>query len=375
MAKRLHRLLSKHSAWITFRRKQLPSLFNIPADIQKIALASRARPHRHLLDSSTLNTVWSNETAFRQCAKENPKLLIVLNLFANALDLKNRQTLRDPIQQLKLHLRTLNVSEAGWKYLVKHGTRIIRPAWQLPYKQSPKEIFIHVMHMLQDAGLPQSVPPSVMQAFLRSYTDQQNGLREISASFHNLIDRGALQSALFTAHENRRSNNLSEFSENMTRVFLWTEQRESSLPKDLIKQGWEAIVKRWRIAENLHTLLEATPELHWSPKQVSFETHGYQVKGISSLKEIVQAAAKLRNCLTNYLEACADQYMEIYLLITPSTSRLKGCIGISYENELPSIIDIKGVANTRANPEMYRAAEELLKRLTIKNQPKLGGDV
>lgn len=217
-----YRLLRRNPEFRELRRT-LPGLFGVPRDIYSIALASRPRPIGPLIDSRALNDVWRNEPAFRQVARENPQLLPLLFAFVDQIPMGEIVHTPDPVQALKKHFRDAGLSEAAWRYVVRHGARLFRVPWEVSGKQPALEVATRYLDVLQSAGLPPPPPPSVARAILHGYNPHRSSHADIAAKFHLCIDPVALRAGLLEADRRRRTGKVGDFAEEFLGVCWWSE--------------------------------------------------------------------------------------------------------------------------------------------------------
>ncbi len=140
LADNAYRALLRNPDFQELRRNTLPRLFKLPREIYSIALASRTRPQGPLLESRTLNFVWRNEPAFRQVARENPHLLPLLLAYIEQIPSGTTIRTKDPILTLKTAFRDAGLSEAAWRYVVRHGSRLFKIPWQVAAGQPHLEV-------------------------------------------------------------------------------------------------------------------------------------------------------------------------------------------------------------------------------------------
>lgn len=374
LARKCFSLLKKQLSFQEFRRATLPGLFEIPADIRSIALASRPRPCGLALDSNTLNRVWRNQNAFRQCARENPQLLPVLNVFADYLNLSRQSAGVDPIKSLKVHLKDSGISEAGWRYIVKHGARTFKTAWWLAEEQEPISVFMGVFKMLEDAGLPPPPPPYVLKTLLTAYNRTIRGRLDIETDFHGAIDARFLRRAFHQADIERNTKNIESFSEDMMGVLWWSEQTHGTLPDNLVRQDWCNLVSRWRRDAHVYLQLDAHKGIRWNTSHGELYVGGYSVSPVCSASDLILMGQKLRNCLGAYLDDCVNGRKEIYALKLACSEKLVGCVGLNVSEESQvSIFDVRGFANSRASAAMRKVALTLCQQISdIQQQTKAG---
>jgi hypothetical protein len=363
LAEAAYRLLLRNPEFRQLRRT-LPGLFGIPRDIYSIALASRSRPIGPLIDSRQINTVWRNEPAFRQVARENPQLLPLVFAFVEQNPMGETVCATDPVQTLKKHFLGTGLSEASWRYLVRHGARLFRVPWQVSGKQPALEVATRYLNVLQSAGLPPPPPPSVARVLLHSYNPHQRTHACISEQFHLTIDPVALRAGLLEADRRRRVGHVEGFAEEFLGVCWWSEALLEFLDNNQIKAGWPWFVRRWKEEEKIQATLEANEIIRWSCRLREFPFETAIVVPITSTEEMIRESLAMRNCLSSYIDKCAGGGFEVYSVRDRGTGKHLGCIGVQFDEiDIPIVADIKGFANTPPKGLVQQAAGEVFQRL------------
>ena len=363
LAETAYRLLRRNPEFRQLRRT-LPGQLGIPRDIYSIALASRPRPVGPLIDSWVLNAVWRNERAFRQVARENPQLLPLLFAFVDQIPTGETIQTSDPVQTLKKRFRETGLSEAAWRYLVRHGARLFRIPWEITGKQSALEVAIFYLEVLQNAGLPPPPPPSVVRVLLHGYNPHRNIHASIGRHFHLSIDPVALRAGLLEADRRRDVEAVEGFAEEFLGVCWWSETLCKLLDENQIKAGWRWFVRRWKEQEKIQATLDATEVIRWSNRLHEFLFENTVVVPLTSSEEIVRECVAMRNCLKSYIDKCASNSFEVYSVRDQAAGKRLGCIGVRFDDyDIPTVVDIKGFANTPPKGVVRQAAGEVLRRL------------
>jgi hypothetical protein len=372
-----YRLLCRDPDFQALRRR-LPGLFEIPREIVSIALACRPRPIGPLIDSRSVNDVWRNEKAFRLVARENPQLLPLLFAFVSRIREGEAVQTKDPIQTVKERFRQGEVSEAGWRYLTKHGARIFRIPWELSGNQCPLEVAIRYLNALDDAGLPPPPPPSIQRVLLHGYNQHVNETITVEEHFQAMIDPVALRAGLLEADRRRRQGTVAGFIDEFLGVCWWSAHIPEPLDDNQAKAGWPWFLRRWQEAERVQQKLDESESLSWTTRLDEFSDESVRVVPLRSSEDLVREGQAMRNCLENYASRCEDGEFEVYSVRDAVTGKRLGCIGVRYaEFGLPIIVDTKGIANTPPKGVVRRAADEMLRKLHFaarNRQSQLGSD-
>lgn len=363
LADTAYRALLKNPDFQELRRYTLPRMFKIPKDIFSIALASRIRPVGPMMDSRTLNNVWRNEPAFRQVARENPHLLPLLLAYVEQIPSKTTIRTKDPILTLKTAFRDAGLSEAAWRYVVRHGARLFKIPWEVAAGQPHFQVSTRYMTALDAVDLPPPPPPSVIKVLLHGYNPHRQNDARIGQQFQADIDPVALRAGLLEADRRRRLNTLEGFDEEFLGVCWWSEALDAPLDANQIRAGWPWFVRRWQESEESQAIIDDTESLSWKARLDSFQMGRMTVVPMESSEALIREARAMRNCLQCFMEECADGRFEVYSVRDAQTGKRKGCIGIRFDDGIPTIVDVKGFANTPPIGEVQQVAYELFVKL------------
>ena len=363
-----YRLLKRDPRFLYLQRRALPKALGLPADIYRLAMASRTHSAGPLLDSRTFNTVWGNQKAFRQVARENPQLLPLLQAFLSTKSLGWLKS--DPVAALKDALRRDGFSEATWRYVAKHGSRLFRTPWGISTNTHPFHAAAIYLSMLETAGLPPPPPPVVAKALLHGYNSNRGKKVQLVDEFHENINPLVMRTALHEADRKRQECDLVNFTETFLGVCWWAEDPYLELDKNQVKAGWPWMVKQWEIAENEKAIAEAGNAVHWATRLTGFWIGQWLVLPISSSLDLLQEARAMRNCLADFQPNCEAGEVEIYSVRDAVTRKRKACIGIRFDMAgSPYIFDVRGFANTPPSGDIHHIANIILRRL-LKSTPK-----
>jgi len=359
-----YRLLLRNPVFQNFRQNSLPRMLNISKDIYGIALAARPRPVGPMIDSRTLNDVWHNEKTFRQVARENPQLLPLMSAFVEQIQPGEKIYSRDPVLTLKTRLRDSGLSDAGWRYLVRHGSRLFRIPWEITAGQAPFEVAIRYLEGLESAGLPPPPPPSVVKALLHCYSQHHLIDAHLDEGFQETIDPVVLRAGLLEADRHRLAGTLEGFAEEFLGVCWWSEALPDGLDDNQSKAGWKWFVRQWLEEEEANVLLENTEPQQWVTRLDEFRMGRMSVLPLSSSESLIRESLAMRNCLQTYIEECANGRFEVYSVRETKTGKRKGCVGLRLDNiDCWTIADVKGFANSPPIGEVEKVAHELFKRM------------
>lgn len=359
-----YRLLLRQPAFQSLRRVGLPKAFALPHDLRAIALASRIRPVGPLLNSRTFNLVWHNERAFRLVARENPQLLPLLLAYIDQLPPGKPAQGKDPVAMLKAAVCSKGLSDATWRYVCHHGSRLFRVAWATATRQPAFNLAIRYLKALESAGLPPPPPPALARVLLHGYNVHDQDVPLVTINFYCGIDPLALRAGLLEADRARGCRDMMSFVEEFMGVCWWSEALTEPLDANQRKAPWSWFVRQWQAAETLHGRLEGALNRHWTTRSPGFVEGRWQVVPIRSEEELVRESLAMRNCLESLGDACASGEMEIYSIRDRTTGRRKACVGFKFDADgTPCIPEIKGFANTPVKSQFEELALDLFGEL------------
>ncbi|MBI3149158.1 MAG: PcfJ domain-containing protein [Betaproteobacteria bacterium] len=360
-----YRLLLRHPVFRQFREQALPRLLRFPRDIFGIALASRRLPVGPILPSWILNTVWRNDRAFGQAARENPQMLPLLLAYVVQLPVGEQLDAGDPVLALKCALRQAGLAEATWRYFARHGSRLFRPAWEAGAAsgQPAFEVAVRYLRALEASGLPPPPPPSIARALLHGFNAHRGNAAIIREDFQTSAKPFVLRAGLIEADRKRQASAVEGFAEEFLGVCFWSESLPDVLDANQTKGGWKCFVRRWQEEESVDALLRQDPGLRWETRIEEFELGPLRIVPIESSAALIRESQAMRNCLRVYIEECAARGMEIYSVRDALHSKRLGCVGFRFDRDGPQIFDVKGFANSPPTGAVRQAAFHLLGRL------------
>lgn len=361
-------LLGRNKDFHKLVKQEIPSAIGLPQDLFSIALAARIRPRGPILDLKTFNIVWRHEVHFRQIARENPQLLQLLMAYFTRFGGATMED--DPVKVMKDEMLLFGVSEAGWRYLTKHGTRLFKTVWESLW--SPRKSFHEgaaYLCALQHAGLPPPPPPSIIKVWLHAYNDHVGDeISGISEGFSQCIDGRVLRIALTEAAKRRHRLSNPGFKEDFIGVCRLAERRNQfKFEKNQFKAGWSWFVKAYKYQETIQSLHNHQQNIVWHCRLGSQNINGWHVTPITNSGDLKLEALKMHNCLHDYVDRCVSGDIEIYSVRDPVTGKRKACLGFNFNDNEIYTFDAKGFANTPLSREMHKVEEILLEQLLKQN--------
>lgn len=319
------------------RDRALPQALGLDPELVSIALASRASA-RGGLTSAVFNRVWSNEAAYRRVARENPKLLPLVDLaFAGKL----LRAGEDPVAGLRRIFTEAGLRPAAWRYVARHGARLFRPAWRIDERQ-PLRSALRLMQCLQAARLPPRYPPAL--------ADVVTAFDEVAGDVLGVVIRAARDAAGTPAWD--------DFRADVRRVLSWAELEQPALDKRQRRAGWPWLVRQAHAWE-CRRVLELKGPRSW-PSAVGESRHdGYRIVPLDTVDLMVDEALAMRNCLTDCIQYCqlgAERYFSVR---DAASGERRAVFQIVLEDRRWRIGQVKGPRNA----EVSEAIKALARRI------------
>ncbi len=357
-----HRLMLKDHRFQKLVDQTLPKILSLPHERYSIAMATRIDPIADVLPLATYNIVWKLEEQFREVARENPQLLPIVM----ALCMIPESLCKDAglVEYLKVVMRECDLSEAGWRYLTRHGSRLFKMVWTLSANTDTRlEVALSYLKALDRAGLPPPPSPCIAKALLHGYCPHDGDGITIESDFCEQINPFVLRSALIEADRYRHTSEIAKFTEDFMRVCAWSEGvSKKDLKPNQIKAGWKWFLNQAQIAEQLSTLNALDNTKHWQCHLPQQTISGWNIVPITNSAQLKMEKMAMRNCLADYEDDCAEGVVEIYSARDIGTGKRKACFGFSFDGRV-EMFDAKGFANSPLTRQMEGVGYEIMKHL------------
>ncbi len=361
-----NRLLSTYDEWviavvykqlkhdirfIKLRKCLLFKAFGLDMSLVKIALRARMTTNNCLLVSWLYQLVWQHEGIYRQVNDENPQLLPMTTL---AIKTGKLEFKTDPVKELKQALREDGVSEAGWKYLCFHGSRIFKPIWNLPYHSNWDDTVDYLI-FLEKAHFPAPPKPLTFE-ILFSYSENTNLYwKYLPSQFVALL--------LKEADEYRNEEDLSRIKTEAAQVLFWIEKEGWPLNKSQ-RTDWRVLCCRVDKWLEEWCQIQAANDDPWEPVVESFVCGDFLIEPLTTECELIEEGIKMHNCVADFAEDCREDDAHILSVRHYKTGKHVATIGLeksddSFEWEL---YDVLGVANTRVSKTIKNIADVVVKK-------------
>ncbi len=334
---------------------------HVEQDLLGIALLSRMIPVANHLNKRTVATVVRNADVFRRLAKECPKLLSLMLAFYSSCRYDDPDRARDPVFGLKMWMHQRGLSEATWRYFVRHGSRLFRVPWALSGGVGVFDAALTYLHLLQSVGLPPPPPPTLIQSLICVYGRHAGRFVLSDKDLSREINPQVLRAGFIEADRHRKAGTLAGFIDEFLGVCCWAE-KPMFPDRNQTKAGWRWFVRQWQRAEHSRERLAILGCKSWTCRVSSFEYGGVGVVPIQSTEDLLAESVALRNCLTRYAADCAAGDTEIYSCREPTTGKRIGCIGVRFRDHKAEVFDVKGYANLPPGNAVEQVVGQLLSR-------------
>ncbi len=222
LASTAYQLLRRDSRFRTFREVVLPKQFGLPEDIFGIAMASRITPQGPLVASTVVNQVWQNAKQFRQVAREAPQLLPLLMAYLRSYGSGITFSKSDPVLTLKTAMRERGISEASWRYVVRHGSRLFRPVWEATRGQPAFEAALEYLKLFQLVRLPAPASAVIVKSLIHAFSPHEGKFARLKAtSFAQHHEIEVLRLGLLELDRRRKQDTLRGFVTELLEICIW----------------------------------------------------------------------------------------------------------------------------------------------------------
>ena len=290
-----YRLLREAPRFRALRRSWLPQAFALDPDARRIALRSGAhRPDIAIL-SDTYMMVWQDLPRLLRVERENPQLLPLV-MAAMKRGVVRRGA--DPVQALKRRLLSEGVSEAGWRYLTRHGSRLFRCAWARRGTQTQLDMAVQVLRKLQAAGLPPPLPRSLQQEWFGITAHWIEVPSELIAAAAMQCAQGDAKPAL------PLSGGPRIVPEIFARIARWAVETGLEMDRHQCRQGWPWLERRYRRWQRGEGVDPAAEYREWPMLPAPLRVRGIVAVPLRTSRELREEGWAMHNCVGRAAGPC-----------------------------------------------------------------------
>lgn len=361
LAKSAYRLLRNDPRFEDLRRVALPRAFAL--DRELVALALRAR-HAHWLGGcvprSTFNLVWRNAAEFRRLARENPQLLKLLELFLAEGKLPPDA---DPVAGMRDHFRACGLSDAAWRYVHQHGSRLFRVVWEMSTNESRVEVCVHYLRVLEAAGLPPPPAPALAAAWFRCFINLQEDRLNFSAAWCK-ADPTVIRAVLLEADQRRREPGFDAYVGEVLGVLHWAMDTGLRLNPQQARVGWRWLHRIWLAWCRQRERQAAVSNLEWESRLPRTTIGRYDVVPIENGAGLIDEAVAMRNCADNFAGQCKSDDIRLFSVRDTASGKRVATLGIISIGDFWTGYQVKRSANRPAGRELEQLMEKIARLYT-----------
>ena len=354
-------LLLDDPRFIRLSEVLLPAALALPKEVVAIALGARHAPwHELYLDCRTFRSVWCRLEDFRIVARDTPNLLGLFSLLHWPALTEPEFASPDPILSLKGYLKSNGLSEATWRYVVRHSPNLFRGFWNEftnAYQQHQQTIGF--LQCLQAAKLPPPPTDDVVSLLGKYHRDNFGQRIPLLVGIPPMIVRAAI----IEGKRREQGAQLESFAQELLDVFWWSETLRRPLDKNQLKAGWSWLLCQTQAYLRMENQIASAARKAWPARLPDTEIDGHEVIPLDSAEKLVRAGFSMRNCLADCVEDSATGKAEYYVLQKIRAGKTQYCIGFKFDEDGATLSGVKGFANSSAPEDARQVAEQLLTRL------------
>lgn len=338
LARRAYLRLRRDARFRALRRSRLPAALGLDRTLLAIALAARPLPQGGALTNVDFSRIWRHEAAFRACARESPRLLPLA--FA-ALAEGRIPPGPDLVHALHRHLRGRGLSAAAWRYLCRHGTRFLRPAWERASRLTDAACL--VLEELERAGLPPPPGPWAMQAWVERTLRRPTPLRPYP------VPPAVTRIAFDELARSRGTGREELLREELYFVLDWACATAPELDKKQKRAGWRHLLRRADGWARTQAVVAGGPTA-WPCALGEIDSGGLVVRPLASPRELAEAGIAFRNCLALLARRCQSGRERFFTVHERASGRPVAVFGLEWcaSSQGWHVSGVKGPANRPA---------------------------
>jgi hypothetical protein len=351
-------LLVNDQRFIKLSEVLLPAAFALPRDVVDLALCVEQRSaDTRYLRSMEFIRVWRRHDAFEIVARDAPSLTGLFSLLCWPAITEFAST--DPILSLKRYLMSNGLSEATWRYTVRHSPDLFRGFWNVfrePFQRHGQTI--EFLLTLQAAKLPPPPTDAVIRLLGEYHRDNFRG-----GAFLVAIPPMVTRTAIIEGNRRDQAGQLDAFAQELWDVLWWSSTVSVSPDKNQTRAGWSWLRRQAQAYLRMENQIANATMKHWPARLPAMEIDGYEVFPLDSAEKLIRAGFAMRNCLADRVENCATGKSEYYAVTEWQSNKPEYCVGFDFDEDGDTLSGVKGFANSGAPKEIMELAGRLHVRL------------
>lgn len=301
-------LLKADPRFEELRKETLPQAFALPREFVSLSLLSR---HAHwtsgFVPRSTFNLVWQHETLFRRVARESPQLLKLLEVF---LWYDKLPLVQDPVAEMRDYFRACGFTDATWRYVHKHGSRLFRAAWEISVDKSKLAVSISYLRELEAAGLPPPPAPSLAVAWFRCFAGLHSGV-QFRGNWCT-ADSTVIRAVLLEGDRRRCEPDFARYVGDAVGVLHWAMETSLTLNPQQARSGWKWLYRNWHAWRESRQREEAVCGLSWQSRLQRMTIGRFEIIPIESSIGLVAEALAMHNCADTLAQRCVSDDFRMF---------------------------------------------------------------
>lgn len=269
-----------------------------------------------------------------------------------------------PLKDLKADFRKREATSEDWRRLCRVPARGVWAQWRAGRIKSLKELkdFLAEWARLH-RGLSEavSIPTPMWDLITRTYVDANSQVVHPPIRWpchHRVLLEGI--AAFRTATLLGRSK---EFLwGDWARVVRWAANYDE-LRAISVKRTWSGALSSAALDERRLRALALSRSLKWSSPIEAFEVDGVNVSPLLTPLDLAEEAIAMRNCVDTYAKACAEGKQLLFSLRDAVTAQRRATVSITWVGGVPSLGEMRCVANTETTALDSAIARIILRRM------------
>jgi hypothetical protein len=296
-------------------RREMRETLCFDPDLIRLALRTRESDDRNALTGLHLKLVWQHEAHLRVVEKDAPRLLHL------AFELRKELAeapAAEAVKGLKALLSGYGLTDAGWRYLLRHGDKPIRATSGGRLKVN--ELVLLTQALAMAGGHP---PPSrALRAAWgpRFLAIESWGTEHPDSVLMWLKTEPRLAGAILkAANQAKRTPRYAQFIDDVTAVLWWLRDAKLAAPRKSLRRLVEA-AKAWE-ADQL--AIGQMSSRRWSrPRTIPCPDRIHEAVLLDSPAAVLEEARLMRNCLRSRLPVLMAHQAQLWSVRSVSGERV-----------------------------------------------------